>query len=329
MVCSRSVVESWVRFAHHEDGAIFRKGNTYMAELSGEQIALYREQRYLIVPGALDQRTVKRLGIIVDGWTTAASDMLASDVFSDLEDSHWMSDSRVRRFKRPARNHPEFDALARSDMVLDLISPLIGEAIRISPTDNKINIKASKYGAAVEWHQDWAFYPYTNDDLLAIGVALDDCAEERDPLLVIPGSYKGPVYDHHTNGVFCGAIDPVLSGIYFSQAISLTGPQGTMTIHHAKTINASAMITSAQPHRLLLIMHASADAWPLLGVSDLADFNFDMAQGEPTLAPRMTEVPVRIPLPPSALDGSIYERQSILENKYFEVYVETPDARNS
>ena len=300
-----------------------------MSGLSGDQITFYREQGYLTVPDALDLGTVERLSSIVAQWTIDASGVSESDVFFDLEDSHQASDPRVRRFKRPVRNHPEFNALARSDAVLDLISPLIGDAIRISPTDNKINIKAPEYGAAVEWHQDWAFYPYTNDDLLAIGVALDDCAEENGPLMVIPGSHKGPVHDHHTNGVFCGAIDPATSGIDFSQAVPLTGRRGTMTIHHARTIHGSALNTSANPRRFLLIMFAAADAWPLLGVSDLEDFNSDMARGETTLVPRMTEVPVRIPLPPPELNGSIYERQSFLENKYFEVFDETPNVRSN
>ena len=39
---------------------------------------------------------------------------------------------------------------------------------------SKLNMKAPKYGSPVEWHQDWAFYPHTNDDILAIGVMLDD-----------------------------------------------------------------------------------------------------------------------------------------------------------
>jgi len=300
-----------------------------MAGLSGDQINFYWEQGYLTVPDALALGTVERLSAIVGQWTIEASGVSESDGFFDLEDSHQASDPRVRRFKRPVRNHTEFNALARSDAVLDLISLFIGDAIRISPTDNKINIKAPEYGAAVEWHQDWAFYPYTNDDLLAIGIALDDCAEENGPLMVIPGSHKGPVHDHHTNGVFCGAIDPAASGINFSQAVPLTGRRGTMTIHHARTIHGSALNTSANPRRLLLIMYAAADAWPLLGVSELEDFNSDMARGAATLVPRMTEVPVRIPLPPPELNGSIYERQSILENKYFEVFDETPNVRSN
>lgn len=300
-----------------------------MAGLSGDQINFYWGQGYLTVPDALALGTVERLSAIVGQWTIEASGVSESDGFFDLEDSHQASDPRVRRFKRPVRNHTEFNALARSDAVLDLISLFIGDAIRISPTDNKINIKAPEYGAAVEWHQDRAFYPYTNDDLLAIGIALDDCAEENGPLMVIPGSHKGPVHDHHTNGVFCGAIDPAASGINFSQAVPLTGRRGTMTIHHARTIHGSALNTSANPRRLLLIMYAAADAWPLLGVSDLEDFNADMARGAATLVPRMTEVPVRIPLPPPELNGSIYERQSILENKYFEVFDETPNVRSN
>ena len=40
-------------------------------------------------------------------------------------------------------------------------------------------MKAPEYGSPVEWHQDWAFYPHTNDDLLAVGVMLDDCDRAR------------------------------------------------------------------------------------------------------------------------------------------------------
>ena len=38
----------------------------------------------------------------------------------------------------------------------------------------------------------FAFYPHTNDDLLAVGVALDDCTLENGCLLMLPGSHRGP-----------------------------------------------------------------------------------------------------------------------------------------
>ncbi|MBG06248.1 MAG: phytanoyl-CoA dioxygenase [Rhodospirillaceae bacterium] len=294
-----------------------------MAGLSADQVAFYQENGYLVLHNALPSETVARYGEIVDEWTASAVGVEASDNFYDLEDSHTPDAPRVRRFKWPVRNHPEFDALARSEKVIDILTPLIGPAMRLCPAENKINIKAPKYGAAVEWHQDWAFYPHTNDDLLAIGIALDDCEEVNGPLMVIPGSHKRPIYDHHAGDFFCGAIDPDASGIDFSKAVALTGKRGTMTIHHARTLHGSALNTSEMPRRLLLIMYAAADAWPLLGVSDIAEFNSDLVSGTPTLTPRMTDVPVRIPLPSSPKDGSIYERQSFLENRYFDVFGKT------
>ena len=39
--------------------------------------------------------------------------------------------------------------------------------------------------------------------------------------------------------------------------------------------------------------------------------------GDPVLAPRMTDVPVRVPLPPAKRQGSIYETQSAAKKSYF------------
>ena len=47
-------------------------------------------------------------------------------------------------------------------------------------------MKSAGYGSPVEWHQDWAFYPHTNDDVLATGIYLDDCDMDNGPLLVCP-----------------------------------------------------------------------------------------------------------------------------------------------
>ena len=39
-------------------------------------------------------------------------------------------------------------------------------------------------------HQDWAFYPHTNDDLITVGIYLDDCSEKNGPLKIIKNSHK-------------------------------------------------------------------------------------------------------------------------------------------
>ena len=99
---------------------------------------------------------------------------------------------------------------------------------------SKLNVKAPHGGSAVEWHQDWAFYPHTNDDLLAVGVMLDDCAMENGPLLVLPGTHRGPVYDHHADGAFCGAIDPEATKLELRRRRTAIAPAGSMSFHHVR-----------------------------------------------------------------------------------------------
>jgi hypothetical protein len=59
------------------------------------------------------------------------------------------------------------------------------------------------------------------------------------------------------------------------------------------------------------------DAWPLLGIASLEDFNGRIVRGQPTIEPRLADVPVRMPLPPSPFQGSIYENQKASNKRFF------------
>src|SRR5207344_1199954 len=143
------------------------------------------------------------------------------------EASHSATLPRVRRLK-PAifKRYAFFHALARDPAITSILAQLLGQAIR--QHGGKLNMKSAGFGAAVEWHQDWAFYPHTNDDVLATGIYLDDCDMQNGPLLVVPGTHKGPVYDHHANGYFVGAMDPEIDGLDYSKAVPLMGKAGSM-----------------------------------------------------------------------------------------------------
>jgi phytanoyl-CoA hydroxylase len=126
----------------------------------------------------------------------------------------------------------------------------------------QLNIKSAGYGAPVERHQDWAFYPHTNDDLAAVGIMLDDCEIGNGPMMVIPGSHQGPVYDHHgPDGRFCGAIDPMCCDLDFSRAVPCLGRAGSITVHHVHAVHGSATNFSGRERRLLL----SSTAQPMPG----------------------------------------------------------------
>ena len=92
-----------------------------------------------------------------------------------------------------------------------------------------------------------------------------------------------------------------------------------MSFHHVRLLHGSAQNVSDRPRALLLYEYGAADAWPLMGVKDLAEFDARLVTGEPSIEPRVTPVPVRLPLPAAIHQGSIYENQSDASRRYFAV----------
>jgi ectoine hydroxylase-related dioxygenase (phytanoyl-CoA dioxygenase family) len=284
----------------------------------GEQdVAFYRENGYLVVREVLSRNEVEELRRVTAEFVEKARAISAHDEIYDLEDTHSAAEPRVRRIKTPHLWHPTYAAVVRHPDILDVLKRLWGPSIRFDVS--KLNLKAAGYGAPVEWHQDWAFYPHTNDDLAAVGIMIDDVDEANGPLLVIPGSHKGAIFDHHADGIFCGAMDPERREVDYATAVALTGPAGSITVHHARMVHGSATNTSGRPRRLLLHQYRAADAWPLMAFQqDFDDFRGKLLCGEDTIEPRMEAVPVRLPLPPAAHQGSIYENQRARQSRYFQ-----------
>jgi len=242
---------------------------------------------------------------------------VSDDVF-DLDDGHSAEAPRLTRIKLPHRQHPYFWEVAKSSGITEVLRQLLGPDVLLQTS--KLNTKAPGGGAAVEWHQDWAFYPHTNDCILACGLMLEDVHLANGPLQVIPGSHKGPVLDHNNkDGVFCGAIDPDDPEFHADKAVTLTGKAGSMTVHHARTLHGSAPNRSDRARLILFYECLAADAWPLAGATSyfhrlgaqefLADLAARTIIGKPSLAPRMEAVPVRLPLPPAPDAGSIFKTQ--------------------
>jgi phytanoyl-CoA hydroxylase len=284
--------------------------------ITHDDVAFYQEQGYLIVADVLAESELdvirQELAELID----KASGVTQNDVVYDLEDGHTSAAPRVRRIKDPHTVMPSVASLVRHPAMLEVLTKLIGPGVRFQTS--KLNMKSAGDGAAVEWHQDWAFYPHTNDDLLAVGVLLDDMDETNGPLCVLPGSHRGDIHNHHANGFFCGAIDPIESAVDFSAAVPLTGKAGSMTFHHARAVHGSAPNRSARSRNLLLFQFGAVDAFPLVHpIGDLAVYDKMIVAGESTIQPRMTAVPIRMPLPPSPQQGSIYENQRAMANRFF------------
>ena len=286
--------------------------------LSNSQKTQYNEKGYLVLEKQIPLTLIQPILDDLARLEHLASEMHQSDDVIDLEESHSTALPRIRRVKLPHTHMHSVAHLMRSPVILDPVVDLLGPNLRLHTS--KLNMKSAGYGAAVEWHQDWAFYPHTNDDILAVGVMLDDMTEENGPLLMLPGSHRGVIYDHHNDGSFIGAIDPAL--INNEETVAIQAPAGSISLHHVRLVHGSDVNRSQSPRRLLLFEITCADAFPLMGslskLPSITEYDSRMLCGESTLQPRLVDVPVKIPMPTSEAFGSIYQLQTQSNNRAFD-----------
>ncbi len=285
--------------------------------LSKDEINFYNEQGYLLVEDVISENQHKEMLALVDGFFEKSKMIRENDNIFDLEDGHSSDNPRLKRIKQPHQHSQFFWDIIKESKIEEILKDLLGD--NVSLKTSKLNTKAPGGGAAVEWHQDWAFYPHTNDNVLALGLMLNDVDIDNGPLMVIPESHKGPVLSHFNNGVFCGAIDPDDSDFDMSKAVTLTGKARSMTIHHARTLHGSSPNNSNRDRLVLFYECNSADAWPLVGagaymkstnpVQLCNQLEKQMVCGKVSYQPIMENVPVTIPLPPAPDYGSIFTSQ--------------------
>ncbi|MEQ9240194.1 phytanoyl-CoA dioxygenase family protein [Roseovarius indicus] len=285
--------------------------------LSDAQRAFYAENGYLMIENAVTPDQLDRLRAITARLIDASRTVSESNDVYDLDKGHGPDSPRLTRIKIPHKQDPYFWEVLRHSTMTQVLNDLLGPDTTI--LTSKLNTKAPGGGRAVEWHQDWAFYPHTNDDLLAFGLMLEDVDEANGPLMVIPGTHRGPVLDHTANGVFAGAINPDDPAFDREKIVTLTGKAGSMTVHHARLLHGSAPNRSDRARMILFYECASADAWPILGSNSYFhalgqrkfwdDLKDRTITGNPCLTPRLEQVPVTMPLPPAPDTGSIFRTQ--------------------
>ena len=285
--------------------------------LSKEQKSFYEDNGYLLVEDVVSPAQLAKLQSITYDLIEKSRAITESDEIYDLDEGHTSQTPRLTRIKLPHKQDPYYWEILKNSGVTQVLNDLLGKDTTL--ITSKLNTKAPSGGSAVEWHQDWAFYPHTNDALLAFGLMLEDVTLDNGPLMVIPGTHKGPLLSHKNNDMFCGAIsadDPLFKA---EQAVTLSGKAGSMTIHHARTLHGSAPNLSDRNRLILFYEVAKADAWPILGASSYIhslgqrkfwdDIQERTITGAPCLQPRLENVPVEMPLPPALDNTSIFKTQ--------------------
>ncbi|MBM7568664.1 phytanoyl-CoA dioxygenase family protein [Paenibacillus sacheonensis] len=167
--------------------------------------------------------------------------------------------------------HPAFLKLAKHPAIVAKLKSLLGEDIELQ--HSKLATKPPTKGLGIfAWHQDIAFYPHTNTDLLSVMVMLDDATPENGCMQMVKGSHRLGLLNHLVNGRFAAECQ---ERQYWEQPenpgdiVCITPKSGGISIHHGLTLHGSDANASGKPRRGIVFSYRAGDAY------QLADTLFD------------------------------------------------------
>jgi ectoine hydroxylase-related dioxygenase (phytanoyl-CoA dioxygenase family) len=278
-------------------------------------IAGFEEDGYALIPDLLSAEQLARLRAVTDDIAASANPSEGDTAVIDFEDPAPGRGRPIQRIKKPHRVDPFYMELASHPSILAIVERLIGPSIRLN--HSKINMKSADGGAALEWHQDWAFAPHTNMSTCVASVMIDDADENNGAMQVLAGSHRGPLIEHHDeDGYFVGVIAPDAPEMDLGRVKMLSGPAGTVAFHHPLTIHGSGINRSGRQRRILFLEYAASDAFPLFYSVDWSEYDSRIVKGAPTSFVRVEPNPIKLPFP-SRAGSSIYKVQVTAKKRYF------------
>ncbi|MCZ7644624.1 MAG: phytanoyl-CoA dioxygenase family protein [Planctomycetota bacterium] len=220
--------------------------------LTDGEVAQYREDGFLHCRGVLDGEDVEALRAACDD----------AGIRAGLNARGY--EEKIVHLHPLTTMHAAFKALAADARILERVARLIGPDLQLQ--QSKLATKPPRAGKGqFQWHQDFAFFPHTNTDLLAVFVMLDDCTLENGCLHVVRGSHGLGLLDHAQDGRFSGACQEARHFSDPSRVVALEGRAGDLTLHHALTLHASFNNLSGRPRRGAIYQYRAADAYQLQG----------------------------------------------------------------
>lgn len=222
----------------------------------------YFDQGYAVKKEAISKDWIAKLNNAIDGLVDHSRTLSASDGTFDLEAGHSADNPRLRRIAYLDDLDAVFWDFCKNSNIADLAADLMGPDVRFR--ECMINIKWAGGGQEVKWHQDIPFYPLTNRSVAQFLVCLKDVGTEQGPLQVIPKSHKSQLYEHYDDqDNWLGYIpNDRLTDAELENAVDLTGPAGTVTVHHCCTLHASRANLSPVGRPVLIVGMAACDAMP-------------------------------------------------------------------
>jgi len=216
----------------------------------------------------------------------------------DMGEEHRPDKPALRRVNDPSDIAPAFAAVAWNAAVVDMVADLIGPDVKFHHC--KINLKLPGSNTEVGYHQDFAYTPHTNDDIVTALIFIDEVTAENGALMVVPGSHKGPIHSLFEGERFTGSIEAGEAAGLKAWEVPAIGPAGSVCLMHTRLCHGSEANRSSRPRGLYICVYTAADAVPLAR-NPMANANEGrIVRGRPTRFARLMPGTIELPAQPKS-----------------------------
>jgi ectoine hydroxylase-related dioxygenase (phytanoyl-CoA dioxygenase family) len=179
----------------------------------------------------------------------------------DMGGEHSAERPALRRINNPSDLYPDYDAVMRNSAMVDMVADLIGPNVKFHHC--KINVKLPGSHTEVGYHQDYAYTPHTNDDIVTALLMLDDMTLENGCLMGVPGTHRQAMQTLFDGDSFTGTMAPEICAEMKARQVPITGKAGSVCLMHTKLAHGSEPNRSNRPRPLYICVYTAADAFPL------------------------------------------------------------------
>lgn len=287
--------------------------STSSGPLSPTEVDAYWTDGYLFLDDAL---TPEQLAALVDDFAVWVEESRGHDqpygitadnrARFDLESDHSPERPALRRVASPIEVSDAYLAAMRDNRALDAVAQLIGPNIEFN--NAKINSKQPGSATEVKFHQDFMFQPHSNEDLVAVLFFLDDVTLDNGPLEVVPGTHRGPMFDHWHNGVYTGTVSAEVEAAHLDAAVPIHGLAGSACLMHTRLLHGSAPNRTDRPRTLFISEYRAEDSKPLQVNHIPSRYEGEVVRGERTNRVRCSSYEMEFPEVPTT--ASFFDQQA-------------------
>lgn len=268
--------------------------------LGEAEVARFHEDGFVVARGAVEAPLLAALKDALAGWveesrahTRNYGETLDGRPRFDLEAGHSADAPRLRRVNNPAEVSDAYYAATFEGAIPDMVAALIGPDVKFH--HGKINLKLPGTATRVGYHQDFAYTPHTNDDLVTVLVMLDDATVENGCLKIVPGSHREGRVSLWRDGVFVGETPPEVTAACEARAVPITGSAGDVCFMHTSALHGSAANGSDRPRGIYIAVYAAADAVALCPSPLPNRFEGRIVRGQPRRSARLMGGEIELP----------------------------------